>query len=143
MNWKKEAQEKLRRYEAMRLATLNIPDEIARLEIDAGSIRSARTDSTPVSGGGNRREDALLNNIVHRQELTRALQQAQLWLNSTDRALSTLNNEQKQILHRIYICPQEDAIRRLCLERGLEQSSVYRKRDIALRRFTIAYYGAE
>ena len=143
MNWKKEAQEKLHRYEAMRLATLNIPDEIARLEIDAGSIRSARTDSTPVSGGGNRREDALLNNIVHRQELTRALQQAQLWLNSTARALSTLSNEQKQILHRIYICPQEDAIRRLCLELGLEQSSVYRKRDIALRRFTIAYYGAE
>lgn len=143
MNWKREAQEKLRRYEAMRLATLNIPDEIARLEIDATGIRSARTDATPVSGGGNRRESALLNNIVHRQELARTLQQAQLWVSTTDRALNTLNNEDKQILHRIYICPQADAIPRLCRELGLEQSSVYRKRDRALRRFTIAYYGAE
>ena len=31
MNWKAEAKEKLRRYNAMRLATVNIPDEIQRL----------------------------------------------------------------------------------------------------------------
>ena len=91
MNWKAEATEKLRRYDAMRLATINIPLEIQRLEIDAQSIRSARTDSTPVSGGGNRREDAMLNNILQRQELNRTLQQAQIWLQATDRALTALS----------------------------------------------------
>ena len=64
MNWKTEAKEKLRRYDAMRLATINIPQELHRLEMDAQSIRSARTDATPVSGGGSKREDALLNNII-------------------------------------------------------------------------------
>ena len=32
MNWKAEAKEKLRRYDAMRLATINIPEEVERLE---------------------------------------------------------------------------------------------------------------
>lgn len=82
--------EKLRRYGAMRLAVVNISEEIKRLEVDAKSIRSAKVDASPVAGGGNRREEALLNNIVHRQELARTLEQAHIWLRSTDRALTTL-----------------------------------------------------
>ena len=103
MNWKQEAKEKLRRYNAMRLATINIPQELERLEIDARSIRSAKTDGTPVAGGGNKREEALINNILHRQELTWTLQQAQLWLQITDRALSALSSDEKQILHSLML----------------------------------------
>ena len=143
MNWKAEAKEKLRRYDAMRLATINIPEEIERLEIDAQSIRSARMDGTPVTGGGNRREEALLNNIVHRQELAWTLQQAQMWLKTTDRALSVLPNDDKLILHRLYIYPQQGALEKLCKELGIESSSIYRRRDRALRRFTLAFYGID
>ena len=143
MNWKAEAKEKLRRYDAMRLATVNIPEEMERLEIDAQGIRAARTDGTPVKGGGNRREEALLNNIVHRQELAWTLQQAQNWLKTTDRALTALNNEEKLILHRLYIYPERGNLERLCGELGMESSSVYRRRDKALRHFTLAYYGIE
>lgn len=141
MNWKAEATEKLRKYDAMRLATINIPEEIERLEVDARSIRSARTDDTPVSGGGNRREEALLNNIIHRQELAWTLEQAHLWLRSTDRALTALTNEEKLILHRLYIYPEKGGLDRLCKELGVESSSIYRRRDKALRHFTLAYYG--
>ena len=45
MNWKSEAKEKLQRYDAMRLATINIPQELERLEIDAQSIRSPKLDA--------------------------------------------------------------------------------------------------
>lgn len=141
MNWKSEAKEKLRRYDAMRLATINIPEEMERLEIDARSIRAARTDATPVRGGGNRREEAMLNNIVHRQELAWTLQQAQNWLKTTDRALTALTNEEKLILHRLYIYPEKGGLERLCKELGVENSSIYRRRDKALQRFTLAYYG--
>lgn len=143
MNWKQEAKEKLRRYNAVRLATINIPQELERLEIDARSIRSAKTDVTPVAGGGNKREEALINNILHRQELTWTLQQAQLWLQITDRALSALSSDEKQILHRLYIYPEKGGLERLCKELGMETSSVYRRRDKALKHFTIAYYGIE
>ena len=143
MNWKTEAKEKLRRYDAMRLATINIPMEIQRLEIDAQSIRSARTDATPVSGGGNRREEAIMNNILHRQELAWTLQQAQMWLQTTDRALTALTPEEKQILHRLYIYPEKGNLERLCKELGVEASSIYRRRDKALEHFTLAFYGTQ
>lgn len=141
MNWKAEAKEKLRRYDAMRLATINIPEELKRLQIDAQSIRAAKTDATPVRGGGNRREDALLNNIVERQELERTLEQAQLWLRTTDRALSALSGDEKLILHRLLIYPQKGSLELLSQELGVEASSIYRRRDKALEHFTVAFYG--
>lgn len=141
MNWKAEATEKLRRYHAMQLATMNLPQEIHRLTLDARRIRSARTDSTPVSGGGNGREEALLNNLIHRQELENALKQAKLWTGSTEWALSVLQPGEKLVLHRLLICPERGAVEKLCEELDLEASSVYRKRDEALKNFTLAYYG--
>jgi ArpU family phage transcriptional regulator len=141
MNWKAEAKEKLRRYEAMRLVTVNIPLELERLEVDAQSIRSARSDATPVSGGGNRREEAMINNIIERQELERALQQAKLWLRSTDRALTALTKEEQLILHRLYLYPEKGSVTLLSKELGIESSSIYRHRDKALLHFTLAYYG--
>ena len=78
MNWRSEAKEKLQRYDAMRLATINIPQELARLEIDAHNIRSPKLDKVGSSSDNRAREDALLNNIIHRQELLWTLQQAQI-----------------------------------------------------------------
>lgn len=141
MNWKAEAKEKLRRYDAMRLATINIPEEMERLELDAQSIRAAGSNTPVVGSNGNRREDALLNNIVERQELEWTLQQAQLWLKTTDRALSALSPQERLILHRLYIYPELGSLERLCKELEVETSSVYRRRDRALLHFTMAFYG--
>lgn len=141
MNWKEEATEKLRKYDAMRLSLQNLPEELHRLEQAACAIRSARTDGTPVKGGSNRREDMLLSNLVCREELTNALNQAKIWVSTTDRALGALTPEEKLILHRLYIYPERNAVERLCGELDLEQSSIYRRRDQALHRFTTALYG--
>lgn len=143
MNWKAEAMEKLRRYDAMRQSLQNIPLEMDRLAADACAIRGARTDGTPVKGGGNRREDALLNNMAQRQELGWALEQAQKWVDITERGLAVLSPEEKLVLHRFYLYPERGSVERLCMELGVEQSSVYRKRDRALQKFTLALYGAE
>ena len=141
MNWKAEAKEKLRRYHAMRLATVNIPEELKRLEVDAQSIRSARTDGATVTGGGSKREEAMINNIVERQELERTLEQAHIWLRSTDRALTALSNDEQLLLHRLYIYPQKGGLEQLSKELGVETSSIYRRRDKALKHFTLALYG--
>ena len=141
MNWKMEATDKLRRYGAVRMALINIPAEIKRLPMEAESIRSARTDTVAVTGGGSKREDALINNILHRKELEVTLKQVKLWLSTTDRAMGTLSSEEKLILHRLLIYPQPNAIEQLCRELEIEQSTLYRKRDQALHRFTFALYG--
>lgn len=140
MNWKTEAADKLRKYDAMRRAIQNIPEELKRLELAARSIQGTRADATGVKGGGYR-EDALIDNLVHRQELQNALEQAKLWVCTTDRALSALSQEEKQVLQRMLIYPERGGIARLCEELECEQSSVYRKRDRALHKFTIALYG--
>ena len=141
MKWKNEAMEKLRRYETMRQALQNIPQEIERLKADACTLRGATTDTTPVKGGGSRREEALINNLVERQELEWSLKQVKRWLASADRGLSALEPEERLVLQRLYLYPERGALERLCSELGVEQSSVYRKRDQALYRFTIALYG--
>lgn len=142
MNWKEEAIEKLRRYDAMRQAAVNLPEEIARLEDEACGLRGVLPEEAPVMGGGSRREDVLLSNMVHRQELEAALRQAKSWLNTADRALAALTPEEKLVLHRFYIYPERGSVDRLCGELRVEQSSVYRKREKALHKFTVALYGA-
>ena len=141
MKWKNEAMEKLRQYDAMCHALRNIPEEISRLKMDASSLRGATTDATPVKGGGSRREEALINNLIERQELEWTLQQVKRWLRVTERGLSVLPEDERLVLQRMYIYPERGAADRLCAELGLEQSSVYRKRDQALYRFTTALYG--
>lgn len=141
MNWKNEAIEKLRRYDIMRQALQNIPQEIARLKEEAIAIRSVSADSLWVDGGGGHQEDARINNLIQRQELENALKQVRQWLGVTDRALLALDADDRLILQHLYLYPQKGAINRLCSELGMEQSSVYRKRDQALHRFTAAIYG--
>lgn len=142
MNWKFEAIEKLKEYEARKRSLSTIPEEIARLEHDAGKIRSATSDSSPVKGGGNAREDMLLSNIVHREELENALRQAKKWVAIVDAGMEVLSAEERLVLDRFYLHPSRGNVDRLCEELALEKSAVYLRRDKALRHFTLALYGA-
>ncbi len=142
MNWKNEAMDRLRQYDAMCLAAINISQEIKRLEAASTAIRGARMDGNAVQSSGGRREEAILDNMMSRQELLWRLEQAENWLSCTDRALSALSGEEKLVLQRFYISPEKGSVERLCSELGLESSSIYRKRDKALRHFTVALYGS-
>ena len=141
MKWKNEAMEKLRQYDTMRAALYNIPQEIKRLKAEAYGIRTSLIGATPVRGGGGHREDALINNVVHRQELEWTLKQVKHWLANADRGLMALSEDERLVLQRLYLYPEQGAIDKLCQELGVEQSSIYRKRDQALEQFTKAMYG--
>mgnify|MGYP000098607573 CR=1 FL=1 len=62
MEWDVEVKRMLRDYKYKQHSIGNLPKEIASLEDDLQSIRSATSDATPVKGGGNAREDRMLNN---------------------------------------------------------------------------------
>lgn len=142
MNWKFEAIEKLKEYTARKNAITIIPEEIKRLEEDAQRIRAASTDATPVQGGGSAREDMLLSNIVHREELQRRLSDAIRWIDIVDGGLAVLSDDDRLVLDRFYIHPMRGNVDRLCNELGLEdERSVYKRKDKALRRFTLSLYG--
>ena len=141
MNWKREAIDKLKNYEAHKQALENIPREIKRLESAYTGLRSASTENAPVSGGGGTREDCVLSNIVLRDELKRRLKEARLWTAQVDKALAVLGEEEKLVLDRFYIQRAKGAVEALCESLSLERSAVYDRRDKALRHFTLALYG--
>ena len=142
MNWKFEAIEKLKEYTARKNAITSIPEELKRLEEDAQRIRAASTDATPVQGGGSGREDMLLSNIVHREELQRRLSDARRWVKIVDDGLAVLSEEDRLVLDRFYIHPMRGNVERLCDELAVEKAAVYKRKEKALRRFTVALYGA-
>ena len=141
MNWKREAIDKLKNYEAHKQALENIPREIKRLESAYTGLRSASTENAPVSGGVGTREDCVLSNIVLRDELKRRLKEARLWTAQVDKALAVLGEEETLVLDRFYIHRAKGAVEALCESLSLEKSAVYDRRDKALRHFTLALYG--
>lgn len=140
MNWKNEAIERLRRYDAMKGALISLPEELKRLEDEAINLKAVRTDKITVKSSMDA-GDALMNNLVRQEEMRYALKQAKMWVEITEHALSMLLPEEKLILHRMFVSREHGVLDRLCVDLGCEQSTVYRKRDHALQRFTIALYG--
>lgn len=143
MNWKTEAMEKLRRYDAMQKATVNIPQEISRLEDESVALRSGLAVRPVSSRDVRRREEVLLDNLVTRQQLQWSLKQARSWTALVHNALMGLDPEEQMILKQLYILPRDAAVEQLMQKLGLEKSSIYRRRDRALRKFTLSLYGTE
>lgn len=141
MDWKREAADKLKCYEAKRTSLERAREEMRRLEDDMTRIRSATTDGTPVSGGTSTREDAVVNNITRREELKVAMREAAAWVKIVDGGLAVLDEEERHILDRFYIHRAKGNVERLCDELHVEVATVYRRRDKALRHFTLALYG--
>ena len=130
--------ERLRRYPAMRNSLEAIPRELERLAEEAQGIKSMRLGVV-----GNRtiraRENRLLDNLVRRQELELQLHRSTGWVEDTDDALELLTDQEQKILRRLYM--EEADATAVCRELGMERSSLYRYRDEALRKLTLALYG--
>lgn len=141
MDWKSEAVDKLKQYEAKRQSLEIIPMQLAEVESAMSSIRSSRTDAVSVVGGGGKKDDRLLSCIVQKEELQRNLGRAQLWVDEVSRALGILKPEERKILERMYIIGDRYAVEDLASELIIDTKTVYRRKDSALRKFTIALYG--
>ena len=141
MDWKQEAADKLLQYAFRRQSLDSIPAEIRRLELDYSALRASGVSAIPVHGQGSRREDAMLTNIVRREELARQLESARQWVAFTESGLEALPEEDRLILDRFFVHRSKGAAERLCEELDREKAQVYRRRDRALKRFTLALYG--
>ena len=141
MDWKSEAIDKLKQYEAKRESLEIIPKQIAEIDATMTSIRSVRIDGVPVKGGGNGREDLMLNCIARKDELRWSLERVQNWMEIVDRGLSVLGSDDRLVLDRFYIHPEKYAADRLAGDLGIDVKTVYARKDKALRKFTVALYG--
>lgn len=143
MNWKQEAIDKLRNYTVRRKALTTLPQQMEEVQLRRRSIRAATADGCAIKGGGNGRENMLLDSMVYQEELERRLEMTRQWVSSVEQALGALTDEERLVLDRFYIHPAKGYIERLCDELCLESAGVYKRKDRALRRFVMALYGWE
>ena len=122
MQWKAMAQRRLLDYETMKKARESLPLEIARYK-------------RPAEG-----EDPL-DVIAKKLFLRERLRQVKRWLAVTEKGLSALDPQERLVVQLLYIMPKKGNVGRLCGMLGCEQSTVYRRRDRALQKFTAALYG--
>ena len=141
-NWCVFAIQRLRDYEDRVTAVENLTDQIESLEDKFAAIRSAVTDSTPVQGGNeNKREQMLIFNISMRCELQKNLEYAKKEISITEKGLAVLTKAEKDVLHRFYINRTKGYVQRLCDDLFISKTELYRQKDIALKKFTMACYG--
>ena len=139
--WRKQAESDLKIYEASKQALINIPDQIKELEEKLTSIRSQSADNVSVKGGGGSRDDAYLNNIVARDRLKANLEDSRRFVSRVSNAMSILTEDEKELLRRFYMIPEKGAAYNMAAEKHVDHKTVYRWKDDALDRFTIAMYG--
>ena len=141
-NWCLFSIQRLKDYESRLAAVDSLTEQIKALEDKYVSIRSAVTDSTPVQGGtGNKREEMLVQNISTRQELENNLDFIKHEISVTEKGLAVLTEDEKKILTRFYINRSKGYIDRLCDEVFVSKTELYRQKDEALKKFTMACYG--
>lgn len=140
--WVQTAIDDLQRYEYRKIALENLTTKIKVLEAQFTTIRAARTDGEPVSGSqGNHREDVMLNNITMRDKLKAQYRNTKADVVRTERALQALDDAEKRILELFYIRRPYDHVGVLMSEMNIDRSEVYRRKDSAITKFTIASYG--
>lgn len=83
----------------------------------------------------------MLNCLAQKDELQRVLERTKLWIEEVDGALDVLDPEERKILERLCIYPTKGGLERLCDELFIEPRGIYKRREKALRKFTIALYG--
>ena len=138
MNWKAEAVEKLRRFPLMRQATQSIPKELERLEQEARSLQAGNAKLGAMNVRSQ--ENMLLENMIRRRELEELCASAESWVAVTAGAIGQLTAQEEKLLTRLYV--EEADVEQVCGELQMERSSLYRHREAALKKLTLALYGA-
>ena len=80
-----------------------------------------------------------MDNMVRQRELQELQESAESWVAITNGALRKLTETEKQLLEKLYV--EEADVATVCAALQMERSSLYRCRDAALKKLTLALYG--
>lgn len=132
----------LRNYPAMLASLASLPQELERLKAETTALRSALGGREHVAGSRGGPDDRIISNMVKREMLKGNLEIARRHVDIVERGLSVLDDGERLLLDRMFIHREKGNIDRLCAELDIENPpGVYKRKDKALRRFTLALYG--
>lgn len=141
MKWTEFAITDLKKYRAMKASLINLRERLQVLDIRFKSVKSGSSDSTPVQGGGNKTEDAIIDNIVERKRLVLLYHANSRLVRLIERGLSELSKEERLVIDLFYIDRPRNHVDELANRLNCEKSQIYRIKDDALYKFTITMYG--
>ena len=137
MDWKICAVEDLRRYNLMKAGILNSEDKLRTIESDVMRARSALEDRR------KRIDSRLVDALVEGERLKTNILTAKTLTKLVERGLSILCDNDRRILEIFYMSGVTKPATHLVKELGYSPRSIYRARDRALEKFTLAMYGVE
>lgn len=137
MDWKTCAVDDLRRYNHMKIGILNSKDKLRALSrvADEGRMLSGKN--------GKRMDSRLVDAIVESERLKSNISAAESLTALVERGLSSLEHDERRVLEAFYMSDRPKTVRQIKEEFGYATRSVYRLRDSALKKFTLAMYGVE
>lgn len=131
MDWKAEAVDKLKCYRVKKASVTGLEEEIQELESELVGLRSA---SKPPEG-------EILNNLAQQDVLKRSMALTQQWLKRVNRGLAALCEDDRRLLHCFFMQKKKGGLEQLRQKLGVDNDELYKRRDHALRYFTLALYG--
>jgi len=143
MNWKEESENELRDYGRKQLALTNIPKFLDHIKYELCLIEKNVTNLEYCRNAKNMWDDLFIESIVKKSELERNLLLTKGRVDLVERGLNGVTADERKILRLFYIERPDDCVQKLCDEFSCKKSSIYNCKDIALRKFTIAMYGAD
>lgn len=143
MDFKSEAVKKLRYYNLKKLSLQTTQIEYQRLGEQMAAIRSSLARDCVSGGEGGGHEDVMLALIEKRSALDAAMKNTKAWIRVVDKAMESLDEEDRLILTTLYVNRTKGGVDYLCETLYVEKATVYRRRKRALQEFTIAMYGTE
>ena len=141
MDWKKAAEDDLKLYNLRMLSLDNISERIATLKASKEGVKACVTDKVPVKGGQSKYEEMLINCIVEIERLSLDYEVTERLIKLTERGLSVLDDEEREVLESFYISGSERCLDVLRERLGYEKSQIYRIKDRALQKYTVACFG--
>ena len=141
LDLKERSADVLRRYEANLNALELIQQQIQENEISMTGIRNIQTDDIPVKNSRDVHKNRVINHAEKRDILKVRLLEVQTEVNMVNRGLSVLDQKERKFLERFYISKRRGAASELAEEYFTDTRTVFKWRDKALYKFTIALYG--
>lgn len=139
MRWDKELEFKLKDLPLKIKAMNNLEERIKYLEESKYLLKPVNTDSVPSSGGIIKGEDVLVNKLVEIEELKKNLKSTEKEIAWIKKGLEVLNDTEREVINKL--CLDKIRVKKACEELGYEKSQIYRIKDQAIYKMTIALYG--
>lgn len=134
MDWKICAAEDLRRYNTMKIGILNARDKLRLLDVSKKRIASSVQK-------GKSLDARIVDSLVEAERLETSIKLSENLCALIERGLSALTDKERKILEDFYMRGTPKSALQLTYELGGSTRSIYRVRDNALEKFTLAMYG--